>query len=176
MHELFKSCSILVGSSVLEMVYNSEGTISNLIEHLTAFFFYQILGFIVIAFFSYSKKSHGRYTKRLGLLYMSVLGITYFGFRWNILISLISASIISLIIGYRYDLINRIEQKQEEKLIEEERKKEEEERKNAEDLRKSYKKCQEKILDLESKNKKLQDKVSLYENKKKRKRRRSKKL
>lgn len=173
-HEIFKSCFILVGSSVLDMLYNSEGTLHNLIEHLIAFFVYQILGYIVIAFLSYSKKLHGRYAKRLALLYLSIFGITYLEFQWNLYISLILASIINLIIGYIYYLFNRVEQKQEEKKIEQERKKEEEDRKNVEDLKKAYKKCQEKILDLESKNKKLQDKVRIYENKKKRNKRRSK--
>ena len=170
-HEIFKSCFILVGSSIFDALYNSKGTFDTFIKHLIVFLVYQALGYMVIAFLSYSKKLHGRYAKRIALLHLSILGITYLLFKWNLYISLILAVIINLIIGYRYYLFNGEEQKLEEKKIEQERKKVEEDRKNVEDLKKAYKKCQEKILDLESKNKKLQDKVRIYENKKRRNKR-----
>lgn len=86
-HEIFKSCSILIGSSILDMKYNHNGTISDLKRHFMTFMFYQLLGYILLMFFDGSKKLHGKYTKGLFLLYMLIMGIIYFVLNWHFLVA-----------------------------------------------------------------------------------------
>lgn len=174
-HEIFKSCTILIGSSVFNFIYNSEGTIYSVVKQLIPFLFYQVLGYLITIWIGSWKKLNEKHTKKIILLFLFVIGICYFGLRWTIFTSFIMAAIVDLLIGLLVYLHNQTEQEKEKNMLEKEKELEEQQRLEMLELKEKYQESQEQILDLKIENSKMRDKVRLYENKARRKNKRLKK-
>lgn len=104
MHEIIKSVTILVGSSLMNMSLRQIGDIEELVEQAAILFCYQVFAFVIVIFMGRSEKLHGKYAKKLELLFLAVLGVLYFVFGWNICISFLCACIIDVFVGYKFYL------------------------------------------------------------------------
>lgn len=101
-YEIFKSCCILIGTSIFDMVYNQRGSVREMVPHVMSFAFYQAFAYIVIIMLAKSKKLHGRYAKRLGIIFMITIGILYFVIHCDFLGALVFSCIVDILVGYGY--------------------------------------------------------------------------
>lgn len=168
-HEILKSSLILVGSSILDLVYNHNGTIDLMIKKFVCLLMYQCIGFILIYFFSSSQKLHGRFAKVLAFWYMGIFGTLYLILKINLFIALIVSSIIGLLLGWRYHKYFRTELKQ--KQIEQERKQNKETKKENEiiEMKRKLEFLEQENIALKEENKQLQKNITMLNTKNKRK-------
>ena len=103
-HEMFKSIVILMGSTLLDIMYNQNNDIRKIVIQLVVLIVYQCLAYIIILMLESSKKLHGKKAKKLAIIFMLVIGGLHFIFGCNYLVSVICAGIIDLIVGARYHL------------------------------------------------------------------------
>ena len=114
-HEIFKSCSILIGTSIFDIIYNQNGNIQGMVEHVIAFAIYQFLAYMVIIMLGKSKKLHGKYAKRLGMIFMFTIGGLYFVLRCDYLFALVFSCVVDLLVGFIYFLRNSSGSKNDDK-------------------------------------------------------------
>lgn len=168
-HEILKSSLILVDSSILDLIYNQNGTIELMIKKFVCLLIYQCLGFIIITFLSSSQKQHGRFSKKLAFSYLGIFGMLYLVLKCNLIVALIVPSIIHLLLGWKCHKYFRSELKQ--KQIEYENKAKEEKHKENEILgmKRKYKFLEQENAELMKKNKQFQKKITMVETKNQRK-------
>jgi len=163
--EIIKSGVILIGTNILELYLVGDITAIKIFKLVIAQVLYQILAYVFVFFIRKSKELHGKYTNRLAVLYLLVLGILLFIIKFEVIYSLICTSIISLIIGYFYHkkyCIEKFKQKEMEDCLERERKRKENEKREMKKKIEDYDKLVEK-------NKKLEAKIRIREKKNRRK-------
>ena len=163
--EIIKSGVILIGTNILELYLVGDITAKKIVDFVIAQVCYQILAYFFVFIIRKSKELHGKYSNRLVVLHLLVLGILLFIIKFEVINSLICTSIISLIIGYFYHkkyCIEKFKQKELEDCLERERKKEENK------IREMKKKVED-YDKLVEKNKKLEAKIRIRENKNRRK-------
>lgn len=171
-HEILKSSLILVGSSILDLVYNHNGTIELMFNKFVCLLIYQGIGFILIYFISSSQKLHGRFAKVLALMYMGIFGMLYLILKINLYFALIVSSIIELLLGWNFHKYFRAELKQ--KQIEQECKQNEETKKENEiiEMKRKLEFLEQENITLKEKNRQLQNNITILNTKNERKMRR----
>ncbi|WP_147403019.1 hypothetical protein [Roseburia sp. AM23-20] len=163
--EIIKSGVILIGTNILELYLVGDISGIKIFKLVLAQVLYQILAYLFVFFIRKSKEFHGRYTDRLVVLYLLVLGFLLFVIKLEIICALICTSIISLIRGYFYYKRCCLE-KRRQKELEDHLEREHKEKEN--EMIKMRKKIED-YDELVKKNKKLEAKIRIRENKKRRK-------
>lgn len=103
-HEMFKSFAILVGSAVLDNIYNQNNEMKKIILQVVVLFVYQSLAYMVLLMIGQSSRLHGKKAKKLAIIFMLVIGALHFVMGLNYFISFMGASTVALFVGVRYYL------------------------------------------------------------------------